>query len=374
MHKLAGRETLTDYSSEALTIRGATIETPPPLEDRLYTVPDNVDAYTPPTSGRIRMPTEIAQVCLSGVGEMPVFPDLGNQNIFRLRRDLGALACSSIDGALASSNPTGLSKAIRALPFVYPSKKRLEVALNVMNGEDVGSYPKAIALHTIRAASKLDTIELVRENEAGVDPVVVARAANRDIVHISRPPQSRLFAEVEKLKARLSPNFLVDSPLHAQAGDDIKPFEKTGTETYILPKNYEASVRIIPVSAAAAWLNAFQNWPEWYRRGFNYVPVEPIEDFAQTDDAGMVAVTTTNLRGKSLRSVFKHMTEYQDQLIEMREQIREALTKMCIGHHHLHDGNFVVVPYRDENDKVDLSRCPRLYVIDFDDAEPIIKI
>jgi hypothetical protein len=68
------------------------------------------------------------------------------------------------------------------------------------------------------------------------------------------------------------------------------------------------------------------------------------------------------------------MTEYQDQLIEMREQIREALTKMCIGHHHLHDGNFVVVPYRDENDKVDLSRCPSLYVIDFDDAEPIIKI
>lgn len=167
------------------------------------------------------------------------------------------------------------------------------------------------------------------------------------------------------------------STLDARASelDEIHYFDKTGSSTYILPRQYHASMRIVPAVSARVWAEVFYNWDVWREAGFNYVPVEPIEDidfYHQRWSGGVVkelsAVVTTNLSGRSLNDWIKYREEFIDELIELRGEIITTLESMQVNHGHLHRGNFVVVPYKTPDGKVDYSRCPRLYVIDFDQA------
>jgi hypothetical protein len=106
----------------------------------------------------------------------------------------------------------------------------------------------------------------------------------------------------QTLQVKLNPKYLTSSPLHSRAGDGVEKFRKTGPETFVLPKDLEASVRVIPITAAAEWKKAFESVEKWYELGFNYIPVEPILGVAATEESDMVAMTAASLRGRSLHS------------------------------------------------------------------------
>lgn len=166
--------------------------------------------------------------------------------------------------------------------------------------------------------------------------------------------------------------------MRASVSDEILEFGKTGSSTYILPKQHCASMRVVSANSAKVWAEAFYDWAAWHRAGFSYVPVEPIEDidfYHQRWSGGVVvevsAVVTSNLAGRSLADWKRFRQDFMDELTTQRKKIVATLERMGIEHGHLHDGNFVVVPYKTSNGQVDYSRCPRLYVIDFDQASKV---
>lgn len=175
--------------------------------------------------------------------------------------------------------------------------------------------------------------------------------------------------EVGMSLGMLSLRPLSRSPLHQKASRRVEKFTKSGTETYILPKDTESSVRVMPIEAASTWVDVFEDWPKWYEAGFNYVPVEPIQAIYPTDKAGETAVVTTNLRGVSYVNAKPHFLSFLEQLARAEKTIRRVLGDMGVSHGHLHENNFVVVPFLDESGRIDMTRCPRLYVIDFDQAK-----
>ena len=90
----------------------------------------------------------------------------------------------------------------------------------------------------------------------------------------------------------------------------------------------------------------------------------------ELDPSSQVAVTTSNLHGLNLCDYVASGAgqEHIGELYAMRDLIKQTLAEMGINHGHDHDGNFVVVPYTTDDGRADLSRTPRLYIIDFDMA------
>ncbi len=168
---------------------------------------------------------------------------------------------------------------------------------------------------------------------------------------------------------------LTNSPLHESADrKELIEFVKTGPKTFILPAEHEASVRVLPLDSAITWLETAQNWPAWRQAGFNYVPVEPVLSATPLDNASEkglpeVAITTTNLRGRSYEHALPSFMRFYPELNQMKETILDTLDDLRVHHGHAHDQNFVVVPFVKDDGQVDYSRCPRLYIIDFDQSK-----
>ncbi len=57
---------------------------------------------------------------------------------------------------------------------------------------------------------------------------------------------------------------------------------------------------------------------------------------------------------------------FAEELRAQAEKIVAILTAQGITHGHIHDDNFVLRFFRDAQGHVDFSKCPRLYLIDFD--------
>ena len=250
--------------------------------------------------------------------------------------------------------------AIKAIPHANPSEiagLRNLVTLwirSVMADKTADTFDTEWAIEAIPYANPSDIADLVRE----------AQAYDEIDVNWGNLPKKV--------------NNLTRSILHDEATpSDVVKFDKTGTETFILPVAEDASVRIIPKQAAANWFKAFSDWPIWYEKGFNYVPVEDMLGVTdrlanpELDPSSQVAVTTSNLHGLNLWDYVFASGEGQGHIRElyaMRDLIKQTLAEMGIRHRHDHDKNFVVVPYTTDDGRADLSRTPRLYIIDFDMA------
>lgn len=303
-------------SPDTLAIPGAVIPTPPPLEQRIYYVPPEVEAYTPSSKGNRRSVTDIARECLppSG-GPLFILPNHDAYTMFDLMRKWQKLGTTAISQVFE----TGLG------------------------GQAADSLSRQKSVEAARSGNRLSRLQ----------------------------PEDRLITFAKKMEAVINPEWLTRSSLHRMAGDGIMRIRHAQSETYILPKDMEASVRIMSTEAAAAWLLAFKNVEPWYEAGFNYIPVEPVQDIVPTDDPERVAALTTTLRGPSLETAMGVFSKHKDQLYDMKERIRTTLSEMCIRHGDLSVGNFVAVPYTKPSGRADLSRCPRLYVIDFEAAKII---
>ena len=274
----------------------------------------------------------------------------------------GQAIANLIRTVLADDKSSSYDKgcAIKATPHANPSEiagLRNLVTLwirSVMADKTADTFDTEWAIEAIPYANPSDIADLVRE----------AQAYDEIDVNWGNLPKKV--------------NNLTRSILHDEATpSDVVKFDKTGTETFILPVAEDASVRIIPKQAAANWFKAFSDWPIWYEKGFNYVPVEDMLGVTdrlanpELDPSSQVAVTTSNLHGLNLWDYVFASGEGQGHIRElyaMRDLIKQTLAEMGIRHRHDHDKNFVVVPYTTDDGRADLSRTPRLYIIDFDMA------
>lgn len=194
---------------------------------------------------------------------------------------------------------------------------------------------------------------------------------------------------VEYVKSR--PNALLDFPdvaeiLYADFADPlIEPFlykqtqisgegtisrtplqNKSGYETTVLGGKLKGKVviRRLEEHAFRAWKWLYEQHAYWKESGFDYVPIEPIVSFRQ-NARGLIEVATGVL-DLSLYDWNEMGGRFGDELQEECYQIADAVSRTGIEHLDIADRNFCLRFFRDEQGKADLTRKPRLYLIDFD--------
>ncbi len=156
-----------------------------------------------------------------------------------------------------------------------------------------------------------------------------------------------------------------------------KDFEKDGSETILLdavPGQPDKTlrerliIRTVTVDAYFSWKKAYESSDFWKSKGFDYVPIEPIVK-VKSDGARHVDVFSRVLKGPSI-GMWQNETEiFKENIHEQINKITACLVELGIDHGHIHYGNFVVYFSRNKNGEVDLTSPPRLYLIDFDQAE-----
>lgn len=145
-------------------------------------------------------------------------------------------------------------------------------------------------------------------------------------------------------------------------------FDKTGSETTIIGGElYENTIiRHIKPEAFLTWKELYENHELWKDYGFDYVPIEPIQSY-RLNSEGLVDVYSGVLDLSF--GDWNHLTEtYEFDLMEQKAKILSLLENLKIIHGHEHDGNFCLRFFRDKDGNIELSKCPRIYMIDFDQA------
>lgn len=149
-----------------------------------------------------------------------------------------------------------------------------------------------------------------------------------------------------------------------------KEFKKSGSETILLGDRLagKAIVRIIKEEPFLAWKKAFEAVDYWRRKGFDYIPIEPILSRngklrASKMKDGKYRVVCRVL-GENLSEFLsdqnqKNLELFQDDLRKQWSKITSGLDDLGINHGHPHWANMCVEM---KNGK------PRLYAIDFDQA------
>ena len=173
------------------------------------------------------------------------------------------------------------------------------------------------------------------------------------------------------------------TPLYKEQPDKFfkSTFNKTGSKTTLLdsvpgqPENTlrdKVIIRNIDLSTYEAWKKAYEACNFWKEKGFDYVPVEPIVKVNPSKE-GMfkVDIVTRVLKGLSFSSLMSKSGMYVDYINDMGIKIIEGLNELGIKHGHAHQGNFVVVFPVSETGKIQLEKLPRVYIIDFDEAESL---
>lgn len=149
-------------------------------------------------------------------------------------------------------------------------------------------------------------------------------------------------------------------------------FAKTGSETVLIGGGLKDKtiLRKIEPSAFVAWQSVYENHNLWTQAGFDYVPIEPIQSY-HLNSEGLVDVYT-GILDLSLSDWIdidgKNTALFRGELEKQRDKIIEILEREGIRHGHIHDRNFCLRFYRDEQGEPDFARVPRIYLIDFDQA------
>ncbi|MDD2656412.1 MAG: hypothetical protein PHQ18_02480 [Patescibacteria group bacterium] len=136
-------------------------------------------------------------------------------------------------------------------------------------------------------------------------------------------------------------------------------------------------IRELPIYAVEAWKKAYESYGFWNSKGFDYVPIEPIVNISPNLKGIHVDVYTGVIQGPSVfrwkekKDLSPKNTDhylFSKKIDEQMESIKNALQELGISHGHIHEGNFVLLFYKDKEGNPDLTRCPRVYLIDFDEA------
>ena len=82
-----------------------------------------------------------------------------------------------------------------------------------------------------------------------------------------------------------------------------------------------------------------------------------------------MSVYTRVLNGPSVAKWEEEDGVFQRNIRNQIDRIKAGLEELNIEHCHTHDDNFVIMFPRKDNGEVDISKPPRVYVIDFDQAK-----
>ncbi len=148
-----------------------------------------------------------------------------------------------------------------------------------------------------------------------------------------------------------------------------KDFLKTGSELTLIGGDLKNKtvLREIEINPFLVWQRLFEDYQLWKDNGFDYVPIEPIQSFKMTD-SGMADVYSGVL-DLSFYDWYQMTEDFRDELTKDRNMILRVLRDNAIIHGHPHDNNFSLKFFHDENGNVDFTKKPRIYLIDFDQAE-----
>jgi hypothetical protein len=181
--------------------------------------------------------------------------------------------------------------------------------------------------------------------------------------------------ELAKQQGRF--NQIVESPLYAKNDEGVtstftrESFSKTGSgTTLLLGKEFKNNliIRHIEKSCFLAWEKAYEGYADWSKAGFDYVPIEPIYSF-NYDNQGKLINVTSGVLDLNLEEWYAFSgNTFKENLDEKKNTILNVLAKFGIDHGHPNDANFCLRFTRDKNGNADITKIPRVYLIDFDQA------
>lgn len=170
---------------------------------------------------------------------------------------------------------------------------------------------------------------------------------------------------------------IIEPPLYLR-NKNINPslfsrekLSKTGAETTLLTGNElrgNLIIRHFELPCFLAWQKAYEAYDHWSKAGFDYIPIEPIQSFKYNKNTQLVNVATgvLDLNLDEWYSFSGYV--FRENLDEQRDKIVKVLTEMGIIHGNINNGNFCLRFYRNPDGTVNLSKVPRIYLIDFDRA------
>lgn len=193
----------------------------------------------------------------------------------------------------------------------------------------------------------------------------------------SAPPEER--AElIDSIKDKKSLELLIQPSLYKVLYKKDKlpedrfsrrDFPKTGSETTLIGGNLKNKIiiRHINPEAFMAWKKSYENYEAWSEKGFDYVPIEPIQSY-KLRKTGVVDVYSGVLDLDLEKWLGLSGNKFKSELEADAEKILVTLEKMGITHGHHGPGNFCLRFFEDEYGKPDLNKKPRIYLIDLDQA------
>lgn len=222
--------------------------------------------------------------------------------------------------------------------------------------------------------------EIIEAGMRSTDEAVVYFASS----HLCYIPDE----EAERIRGQY-PNYFKDlsdlasrTRLYEQAGDEpfvTKPFPKTGSFLALVdrPLGTEQGeslreriiTRTIPTASYFPWRKAFEAVEVWKALGFDYVPIEPIVSVTSRQYALTITVTAGVINGPSAAEWQAQGGTCMGEIVETIDKIYDGLEKLNIDHKHPHYHNFVLLFDRDEHSTPIITSPPRVYLIDFDQAE-----
>jgi hypothetical protein len=180
--------------------------------------------------------------------------------------------------------------------------------------------------------------------------------------------------ELLEIAKREAEQYLIESPLYADKNISDEhfsrqKFEKSGSELVLIGGKLKDNTihHRIELEPFLAWQKLYEDFELWKKEGFDYVPVEPIRSF-RMNKKGSVDVYSGVL-DLSLAEWLRMGGDFSEELKEEMEAIKEISDKNDVFHGHPHKSNFCLRFWRDGKGNVDFSRKPRIYMIDFDQAE-----
>src|SRR3989344_1292106 len=189
----------------------------------------------------------------------------------------------------------------------------------------------------------------------------------RDIVYekFELAKRNGMFKEIVRSSLYLKSERKSDSTFSREV------FAKTGSDTtLLLGKQFKDNLilRHIEEPCFSAWRKAYESHNNWSMAGFDYVPIEPVYSFRYDHESKLVNVASGVLDINLEEWHAFSGNTFRDDLDKQKSKILAVLKDLNIDHGHPNDSNFCLRFHRDKDGSVDISKVPRIYLIDFDKA------
>ena len=265
------------------------------------------------------------------------------------------LACTAMIGWAPGNEQAGLQ--VKVLEIIRRGLDNPDPAVQRVCADMIGRAPAN------------ERAGLIRQGLDNPDPAVQLAC----VAMIWQAPENERAALVNVLKEKgldillIRPSLYKGLKMAPERFQRVK-FSKTGSETTLLrgKLEYKVIVRQLTPEAFLPWQKLYDDHQLWHNNDFDYVPIEPIFSFRLNRRTGLVNVYTGVL-DLNLDDWKKISNDFIPELDQDRDTILKTLNEMHISHGHAHDANFCLRFDREQGNPV-LSKKPRIYLIDFDQA------